>query len=245
MADLRDFLGLEAAATIQQVSVYNTDTDGLTSGQCCLYTVPTGVSAATIELWGGGGTGGGACCCMWPYRGATAGQYVMKKISVAEGTALTICAAGTTPSCSCYCDGCNGYPSFVLCNGTNVACADGGCRGRTLCWYWSFNCGGNCDVRSQDSNGVGDIRGCKYTGYNHASFWCHNDHINASQGAPKYNANLRFGGSPCVVELTKSGCCYNKNAWPGGPGMSGAACGGGYCWNGWGAAGLVIVTFYG
>lgn len=245
MSNLRDFLGLESSTTIEQINVYNTDQEGIHSGRCCLYTVPSGVSAATFEIWGGGASGGGACCCMWPNRSATAGQYVLKNLSIESGNEITICAAGSTPGCSCFCGGCNGYPSFILCNGSTVACACGGCQGKTQCFFWNFNCGGICRGGSRDTAGQGDVRGCRYMGYSVASFWCHNDHWEALQGAPKYQANLRHGGSPCVIELTKMGCCYNRNAWPGGPGANGSACGDGYCWHAWGAGGLVIVTFYG
>jgi hypothetical protein len=245
MSSLRDFLGLDTEAIIKQVTVYYNDHgDSIHSGCCCLYTVESGISAATIELWGGGSGGAGACCCMWPYAMGSAGAYAMKKISLSEGTTLTICAAGST-GCSSSCVGTNGNPSFVNCNGSNIACAEGGCRSNTVCHYWGFSCGGNCFICSYGTSNVGDVSACRYSGFSNANYWCHHDHHHATQGTPKYSSNLRLGGTVCAISHTRMGCCFNRNHWPGGPGMSGGACGGGYCWGSWGAGGLAIVTLYG
>ena len=73
-----------------------------TSGCCCQWTVPSGVSRITWELWGAGGNGHGACSCdrCQHYRGASGGTYNTKTISTTSGCAYTVCAAGVYPCCS-------------------------------------------------------------------------------------------------------------------------------------------------
>lgn len=246
MSTLRDFLGLEIQSVIKQISVYYNDQGGTHnhSGCCCLYVTESGISGATIELWGGGGGGAGACCCMHPRCQGSPGGYIMKKISLSEGTCLTICAAGST-ACTSSCQGCFGSPSFVLCNGSNIGCAPGGFGGTTRCFMWNFDTGYACGVGGCNRGHTGDVCSCQYPGYTNPSSWCADSDNMWTQGTPKYSSNSRFSGQRCVVEWTKQGCCYNRNHWPAGPGHNGASCGGGYCWGSWGAGGLAILTLYG
>ena len=247
MSTLRDFLGLETTTSVSQLSVYNTGQGGSVNdgGRCCLYTVPNGITSATIELWGGGSGGAGACCCQSPAIQGTAGYYSTRKINLTAGTQLTICAGAST-GCTSACRGEEGNPSYVRCAGTIAACASGGRPSTTQCQMWNFDSGHNCSVYVCSIGQCSDVcTGCGYYGMSNPASWCADTDNMASQGSPKYSTNMRLSGQRCVVEWTKSGCCYNKNAFPGGPGHSGAACGGGFCWGGWGASGLAIITFYG
>ena len=100
----------------------------VSSGCCCLWTVPTNVRRVTFELWGSGGNGSGACSCSrcHIYAGAQGGYYNTKTIDVQSGWTYTICAGGVYPCCSFECTACAGCSSFV--NGCNLSnfCAIGG-----------------------------------------------------------------------------------------------------------------------
>lgn len=246
MADLTQFLGLNATTSINSFHIYNTDVAGvLNGGRCCAITVPNATTRVHIEMWGGGGGGSGACCCQWAYGMSNPGQYTTRTVSVSGGDTLTICAAGST-CCSPNCKGQDGYPSFVLNNGTTVACVLGGCGGCALCFYKGFNCTGVCVPANLRGGAIcGDIGICTYQGMSVAHNFCASDLWEALSGSPKVAQNLRIGGTHCAYSFTRTGCCKNANHWPGGGGNGGGSCGGGCCWGGWGAGGLVILTFHG
>ena len=107
------------------------DPGNRTSGCCCLWTVPTGVSRITFEVWGAGGNGHGACSCnrCHSWHGAGGGFYNTKTISTTAGCQYTICAGGVYRCCSRNCTGCSGCSSYV--NGYNLSnfCALGGIHG--------------------------------------------------------------------------------------------------------------------
>ncbi len=247
MADLRDYLGLgTTGATVDQFAVYHTSTDSVYNGGCCCrYVVPDGISAVHVELWGGGGSGSGACRCAWQATGAMAGGYSMKKINVSAGTVLTICA-GSSGCCSscCYC-GWPGYPSFVLCNGSNVACAAGGCGGVAECCWYSFGCYGIWCVCQYCPTQVGDITIGMNRGLEYTSSWCADDMFGAFSGSPKLAQNNRLTNDMCVAGYATQGCGRGSNHFPGGGGSGGGGCGDGYCWGGFSAGGLAVVTIYG
>lgn len=227
--------------------VFNTSTDTESNGgACCCVIIPAGFTAATVELWGGGATGGGACCCMWPYSQATPGSYVSSRFPVVAGEFYTVCAAGST-GCSAACCGIGGNPSFIARNGASMcACAHGGLAGCTLCFFKSFNCTGIC-VPSEIhiAANVGCLSVCGARGTSQTSNFCATDMLETTMGSPKFAQNSRLGHDHCCSQFTQSGCCRLRNHWPGGPGNGAGACGGGCCWSGWGAGGLVIMTIYG
>ena len=248
MSDLTQFLGLVTSTGINSVHVYNTNIGNavLDGGQCCAVAVPGTSTKVHIEMWGGGGGGNGACCCQWPYGQPNSGQYTKRTVAVAGGDTLTICAAGST-CCSPNCKGQDGYPSFVLQNGSTIACVLGGCGGCALCFYkGQWPCTGLC-VAANLRNGAicGDIGICTYQGMSVTHNFCSSDQFEATAGSPKLSQNLRIGGAHCAYSFTRAGCCRNPNHWPGGAGNGGSSCGGGCCWGGWGAGGLVILTFHG
>ena len=111
-------------------TIYGTPTS-MTSGCCCLWTVPSGVGKVTWELWGAGGNGNGACSCnrCHHFKGAGGGAYNTKTITTTGSCQYSVCAAGVYRCCSRECTGCYGCSSYV--NGYNLTnfCAVGGGRG--------------------------------------------------------------------------------------------------------------------
>ena len=98
-------------------------------GNSCTWTVPTGVTTATFEIWGGGGAGGPKCCCYCgASMGGAAGGYAIKTIAVTPGSQYSIVAGAA--GCAVYCSvggvncGCRGCVTYVT--GTNLTnfCAE-------------------------------------------------------------------------------------------------------------------------
>lgn len=244
MSSLRTLLGGGETKTAPLVYyVFNTDVDGIHSGQCCCIVIPSGYGSAIVEMWGGGGTGGGACCCMWPYTTASSGSYVQTRFSVVPGETYTICAAAST-NCTQFCGGASGSPSYIVrSGGSTCACAHGGANGCTLCFYKGFNCTGICQPSCVfDNTSVGCVKVCGARGYSQTSNFCATDMYEAVNGTPKLAQNSRIGTNHCCTQFTQSGCCRLRNHWPAGAGNGAGSCGGGNCWSGWGAGGLVIMT---
>jgi hypothetical protein len=246
MASLKSFLGGRDAKVEPLVFyVFNTNVGDAVSdgGSCCSVVIPQGYKSAIVEMWGGGGAGGGGCCCQWPYVHPSSGSYVQTRFSVELGETYTVCAAGST-GCTTFCGGIVGNPSFIVRSGGDVcACAHGGINGCSLCFFKSFACTGVCvpSASHADTN-IGSISVCSSRGYSQTSNFCATDMYEAQPGTPKLSQNSRIGFNHCSVQFTISGCCRNKNHWPGGPGNGAGACGGPSCWGGWGAGGLVIMT---
>ena len=101
------------------------------STACSTWTVPTGVTCVTFELWGGGGAGTPTCCCMC-FNGppGDGGAYSMKTLAVTPGTVYTVCVGcGGCGSC-CWWQanacGCQGRKTFILGTGLSNFCAEGG-----------------------------------------------------------------------------------------------------------------------
>ena len=253
MADLRQFLVNDVGSVQQtnrefQLAIYNTSTPSVTNGgQCCLWTVPAGITWAVFETWGGGGSGGGACCCMGPYYGPESGAYAKRRLAVTAGNQFCICAGGSG-CCNTQCCGVCGYPSWVFCqsNGTVVNCAAGGCGGCVLCFRTYQACTGICFGMCRMGCDVGthDFMQPKIMSQPKASSWCWQNMFEFKSGPTKYKSNLLLGLDHCVTSLTISGCSpFGGPAHPGGPGNSATACGGGCCWGGWGAGGMVVVNY--
>jgi hypothetical protein len=100
MAGLRTLLGIGeggGSAVITEVHIFNTNkTSQNNGGQCCLFTIPAGVTWLGVELWGGGGGGAGHCCCKSGWPGGS-GSYARKIMTgLTAGAQYTMCAAGTT-----------------------------------------------------------------------------------------------------------------------------------------------------
>jgi len=135
--------------------VYNTN---LVSGQYCAWTVPSGVSSVTFELWGGGGGGAATsttCDCCARAMSGGGGGYSMVTIPVTGGDTYIVCAAngGCTGSGTGWgseesfnSNGYNGGTSFI--SGTNLSnfCAGPGVGG---CLSGLGNCYRACGCNSQ------------------------------------------------------------------------------------------------
>lgn len=107
------------------VTVGETSTYCSNAGNCCLWTVPAGVTKAQFQIWGAGGNGSacdnGACC--WFAQSGGNGEYTYVTMAVTPGQTYTLCAGGgdatTNNSCYVYCT-CYGCNSFVC--GSNSTC---------------------------------------------------------------------------------------------------------------------------
>lgn len=259
MSSLRTLLPLVTPTSNMkqiQVAIYHNSISSVTNGGCCCcWIVPTGATWAIFELWGAGGDGGGACCCSGlGCCGPGTGHYARQAIQVTAGQYFCTCAGGSGCCAQSHCGTC-GFPSWVYCgtNGSSVVCAGGGYMGCTGCWHGFWGCTGICNgaqnfgcnlcagasARSPDI-GIASIGGvAKDSSYCFSSMWF------AATGAPKYGMTTRHGREHCSVGNTAVGCEYGAGGskWPAGMGTPSSACGGGCCWGGWGAGGLVLITY--
>lgn len=209
----------------------------VTGGNTCSWSVPTGVSSATFEIWGGGGAGGPKCCCYCgASEGGAAGGYSIKTIAVTAGSTYTIVAG--QGGCAVYCSvsgvncGCRGCTTYVT--GTNLSnfCAEGGYGGYTVCCRQNLSCcgglayGGDFNLQGGDAVQMG---GC-------GSFICH-----FSWGGPAmFGGRATHATDHCQAYF--SGC--SNGVFPGGGGAGFFSCCCDCCaCQGSGAPGLVKVTY--
>ena len=171
------------------------------TGCCCLWTVPTGVTAVNFEVWGSGGSGAGACstsrCQHW--RGSGGGGYKSKIIPVSAGWQYTICAAGNGPCCRFECQGCWGCASYV--NGCNLSnfCGQGGSPGCAT-GDWTTPCHSAWDCCLQAGNNGGDFGYMNHSGAFGAVEWwfavgfchCHHQQTRATS-APLIGCAVHVG----------------------------------------------------
>ena len=224
MAGLRDLFQYGEAAggalDFDQIYVYNVNKYSQDNGgQCCLFTVPSGANWMAIEMWGGGGGSSGACCCFAGRPGGS-GSYSRKIITgLSGGEQFTVCAAGSTVCSQCHCFGCNGYPSFVRCNGgIVVACAQGGIQGQGVCYhqvgcarqgYSTCTCGTTCGTLCMP----GQRGGSKGTGQCAGGF---HQYIPSAPFVPGGSRGSRDACSGVCHGCTQGGC----SQWPGQGGAS-------------------------
>lgn len=230
------------SVAFNQLYVYNTNTQSAcNNGQCCLWTVPANTNFAKFEVWGGGGSGGGACCCQQPSKGGGAGSYVRKTIQVRPGDTYTICAA-SSGCCAVNAQGQFGYPSYA-CNPSATyplcLCASGGDAGTSCCFA---AIGGNyhCSSNICGSTCGGDFGLCSMTGTAHQS-WCGFDAYHMIPSGPILGSGMRHTRTHCG-EFWMGCNAIGDVSFPGGGGGT-AISYGGCCWGGWGAGGLVIITY--
>lgn len=252
MASLRDFTLLNPVnsrnASVQnKLAIYHSSVTSVTNGGCCCcWVVPSGVSWATFEVWGSGGTGAGACCCMGPYVHGGTGHYGIKTIAVTAGNFFCTCAASTT-CCNTSCCGSCGLPSYVICgNGVSAICASGGAGSCTGCWRSYQGCAGICYPSCDNGCGVSgqDMAISAMASPTKESNYCWGNMWSFASGSAVFGNNFRTGSDYCTTNLTISGCTNSgAAAFPGGGGNTARACGGGCCHGGWGAGGLVLITY--
>jgi len=116
----------------------------------CTFTVPSGVSCISFELWGAGGSGGARCCCDCYHQGAggAAAGYAAMTIPTSAGTNYSIQVGRNqhreTYGCSHpLCCGDGGQCTCVT--GTNITCLNAGCgmTGNNDCLTYC-NCSNCC-----------------------------------------------------------------------------------------------------
>ena len=233
----------QTANTFGQLHVYNTNTDNVTNGgQCCCWTVPAGVTWAKFEVWGGGGDGAGACCCQQASMGGGSGSYARKTTRVVAGQSYTVCAGGSG-CCAVNATGTVGFPSYA-CNPSATyplcLCASGGPGGTSCCWA---AIGGNyhCSTVICGCACGHDFALCGVSGSAHQS-WCGFDAWQYVPNGTYIGAGVKVGSTQCG-EMWMGCCVAGKNTFPGGGGGTSLSYGGACCWGGWGAGGLVIITY--
>ncbi len=240
MSSLRSLItpAIPQVAPPQEFMVWNTSHDQSNGGRCCLWTVPSGVTWVTFQLWGGGGSGAGACCCQQGWPGGS-GAYAVKTITTAAGCQYTICAASSGCSHTSCC-GLPGYTTWVTGYNLSNFCAAGGTRGDTGCWRgiscYTCLCMNPCCAYACGADfWVGGTHG----GFQPTQFCYHHSHQYAPTG-PHGVAGPFISTSMCGV---CAGCLINNPGFPGGGGMSAFTHDGNCRCGGWGAGGLVSVLF--
>lgn len=219
--------------------VYNTDHYiDQAIGAECVWTVPAGVTSVTFELWGGGGGGPAARCCSGPVNPGGGGSYAIRTIPTTEGCVYTICA-GASSCLTTGCLGCAGYPSYVTGSGIASTCAAGGTGGKMCCFNSaSVTC---CGTTVNTGTNQGDFTLPGPNGVT-LSDGCFGSHAQIPANAPGNGIFNR--GKNWTQGWRANGTLQGNPTFPGGGGMGGYDCCCYYCTcGGWGAAGLVKVTY--
>ena len=191
------------------------------SGCCCNWTVPSGISKLWIQAWGSGGNGSGACNCnrCHHYMGSGGGFFNSKMISTTSGCQYTVCASGVYRCYSRNCCGCIGCASYV--NGYNLSnfCAIGGCRGMyNTSWSTGCNAAWGC---------------CRSPGQNPQGM--------APSAAPFIGTHVHQTIRQCSIRCG----CWTVPYGHGGQNAMTTCCGSGVCGQGGtGGGGLVKITYF-
>ena len=128
------YSGTTPGASTPSQQFFFKPTTGGASPFSTTWTVPTGVTCATFEVWGGGGEGSPMCCCTC-YGGnpGAGGGYAIKTIPVSAGTVYTIQVGQGGCGNECWYNsnacGCAGQGSYVTGTGLSNLCATGGAGG--------------------------------------------------------------------------------------------------------------------
>jgi len=250
--------------------IYNTNHWDVTNGGCCLsWTVPTGTQIITFEILSGGGPGGSAGHDYDTGHGGAGGNYNEKTICEEAGhfssaagseSAYTLCSGGTS-ECSC-CTTCNracrhGCTSYVNGPGLSNFCAIGGHGGSTS-WDMNSSCynchiGNNqCDLGNYNAGWVshncneatqgGDMCFRGIAASFEKQYDCCSDTVTFSGGpsGPFTVSGMGSGKHWCTGNMA---CCSHHSAFPGGGGAGNQVGAGTPCVGGFGAGGLVKVTY--
>jgi hypothetical protein len=238
--------GASASGAFSQVRIYNTNVDSpQNGGACCLWSVPSGTTWIRFELWGGGSDGPGGCCCQQPNASGGAGAYARKTVTAVAGNSYTICAGGTG-CCSVSCCGTQGFTTYV-CGGTSTGavnmCAAGGPPSCSLCWVGYNGCGciGNTETCRSGSYSGADF-GLPAIGGSSNPSSCGFQSWQYVPSGPYIGTGVRHSHDYCQ---SMSGCLAIGGfaSFPGGGGGGAHSNGGGCCWGGFGAGGLVVISY--
>ena len=244
-------------AVQKEFAICNTSHDSVSNGGCHLsWTVPDGTKAVKIELQGGGGSGAPSHCCSIG-RGGGTGAYASKilytDVDFTPGSSVyELCAAGTSPCSCCTCCtalsmcGWCGCASYATGDGLSNYCANGGSPGWSRCSTWCYSCflsaqNGNCNSQVACACGNWDTMFQGASGTLHESQYCWNDkYSQAGPGNGPFAVSSTTGMDGC---RSNHGCCVGHALFPSGggyPPYGHSSC----CWGGWGAGGLVKVTYW-
>jgi hypothetical protein len=246
MASLKTllFTNFVQLVPVQEFAVYNTSTYTLNNGgQCCAWTIPTGVTWIEFEMWGGGGSGAGALCCQQGCAGG-GGSYAIRRLegaSIVPGCVYTICAAGSTCTPSTCC-GFPGNTSFVSGFNLGTFCARGGCRGNTNCF--GFCCYNIASIADSCCAVSCNLPLCAYHHGGIRHIYCVAGlQQMAGVGTGTVSGPIYGPSSGCSIAGCGDCTAMTPPVFPGGGGLS-AQTHGGVCTCGWwGAGGLVLVKF--
>jgi hypothetical protein len=234
-------------------------------GQCCAFSVPTGVTSIKFEILSGGGPGGSSGGDYDHGIGGNGGSYGVKTLqksvhNFTDGTVYTVCAAGTS-DCSCCCS-CNmncrhGCTSYVNGTGLSNFCAIGGMGGTTQwdmtsqcynCFWGNLQCSvGNYNAGWANYACNTPVYGsdmCFYgtTGSYNRQYDCCADAFGVA-GAPAGPISAQHGISGKHMCIGNLACCTAHAAFPGGGGPGHATAAVDACWGSFGAGGLVRITY--
>jgi hypothetical protein len=214
----------------------------MSSGCCCLWTVPTGVYRLHIEAWGSGGNGHGACSCnrCHHYQGAGGGYYNSKTVSTVPGCQYTVCAGGVFPCCSQECTACTGCSSYVVGFNLSNFCAIGGIHGfANTAWndgcFSEFSCCVGPAANGGDF-GMGNHPGTFFGFASQCHCHCHGSIPTA---APFIGTNVTQHIHECWIRCG----CWTVPYGHGGQGAMTTYCGGCCGQGGTGGPGLVKITY--
>lgn len=216
---------------------------------CTSWTVPSGVTCATFELWGGGGAGAPTCCCMcYGGEAGSGGAYTMKTIPVTPGSVYNfVVGCGGCGSEQWYQSnacGCSGGTTYITGTGLTNLCAVGGQGGR-----WCNASPTNTSVLANRALAYGgDLN---LPGIPSQTFGC-GWYPGSSQCSIALTGGSPFGGGwqPTMVavgQCQSGGACGITGSFPGGGGgsrpmMTTSMCDCCAMCSGAGADGLIIIT---
>ena len=199
--------------------VYDTSCTS-TTGVCCGWTVPSGVTAVTFEIWGGGGGGGVPgtnCDCCQRGGPGSGGGYSKVSINTVPGCVYTICAGpggvssqGWGAFCGTCCDGCTGGTSWITGYNLSNFCATGGLGGKS---DFNTSCYAHC--------------GCNFYSQTPGTGYGGNIVARGSWGVMGHYGNT----TPANIDV------HGGSAGGPGGGAGGVNIGGGYCCGGCASAG--------
>lgn len=207
------------------------------------WTVPTGVTCATFELWGAGGSGSPVCCCTC-YGGSagSGGAYAIKTAAVTPGATYSIMVGIGGCANQCWYNGnacgCIGGNTYVTGSNLSNLCAEGGAGG-FWCNSMAYNgcaCASNAYGGDLNLSGRGPMMyGCTWHG-------CTGGGIT---GSSPFGGGWVWSGPTGAAGITYE--CGSYGIFPGGGGASRPMFSAGWCdccygCNGGGADGLVIIT---
>ena len=254
---------------MRQFMICHTSHWSVHNGGCCLaWNVPDGTQTIFIELQGGGGPGGSSGYDYDISTGGWGGNYAAKMYCLAAGhfsdsSTYQLCAGGTSHcSCCAHCQPCRtGCTSWVADGlGSTNFCATGGEGGWTA-WDKQSSCydcsiGAQCVVGNQVSGGWGQCQSCTpgwwggdwgFTGTMgmlQKSYDCCSDQ-SGTRGGPTgpFAGSQSNGRDTNMCTTTGMGCCRAHSYFPGGGGGAAGFSGGNGCWGGFGAGGVLRVTY--